>query len=120
MRSSLIGLATVLIATAHIVAQGTYAQVADIKIGGPLPAQWDYLLADGPSKRLYVSHNAEVVVMGVSCGAIGAYVVVRRLAFIGDAISHAVFCFDPKDAPNPEAALRAISGVHQSGDRAIR
>jgi len=34
---------------------------------------------------------AEVVVMGVSCGAIGAYVVVRRLAFIGDAISHAVF-----------------------------
>jgi manganese/iron transport system permease protein len=34
---------------------------------------------------------AAVVVMGVSCGAIGAYVVVRRLAFIGDAISHAVF-----------------------------
>jgi manganese/iron transport system permease protein len=34
---------------------------------------------------------AEVVVMGVSCGAVGAYVVVRRLAFIGDAISHAVF-----------------------------
>jgi manganese/iron transport system permease protein len=34
---------------------------------------------------------AEVVVMGVTCGAIGAYVVVRRLAFIGDAISHAVF-----------------------------
>ncbi|MEX0710433.1 MAG: metal ABC transporter permease [Chloroflexota bacterium] len=34
---------------------------------------------------------AEVVVMGATCGAIGAYVVVRRLAFIGDAISHAVF-----------------------------
>jgi manganese/iron transport system permease protein len=34
---------------------------------------------------------AEVVVMGVTCGAIGAYVVVRRLAFIGDAISHSVF-----------------------------
>jgi manganese/iron transport system permease protein len=34
---------------------------------------------------------AEVVVMGITCGAIGAYVVVRRLAFIGDAISHAVF-----------------------------
>ena len=43
MRSSLIGLATVLIASAQIVAQGTYKQVADIKIGGPLPAQWDYL-----------------------------------------------------------------------------
>ena len=34
---------------------------------------------------------AEVIVMGATCGAIGAYVIVRRLAFIGDAISHAVF-----------------------------
>lgn len=34
---------------------------------------------------------AEVVVMGATTGAIGAYVIVRRLAFIGDAISHAVF-----------------------------
>jgi manganese/iron transport system permease protein len=33
----------------------------------------------------------EVVVMGATCGAVGAYVIVRRLAFIGDAISHAVF-----------------------------
>lgn len=31
-----------------------------------------------------------VVVMGITCGAIGAYVIVRRLAFIGDAVSHAV------------------------------
>jgi manganese/iron transport system permease protein len=31
-----------------------------------------------------------VVVMGLTCGAIGAYVIVRRLAFIGDAVSHAV------------------------------
>ncbi len=34
---------------------------------------------------------AEVVVMGATTGAVGAYVIVRRLAFIGDAISHAVF-----------------------------
>lgn len=34
---------------------------------------------------------AEVLIIGATCGAIGAYVVVRRLAFIGDAISHAVF-----------------------------
>jgi manganese/iron transport system permease protein len=33
----------------------------------------------------------EVLIVGVSCGAIGAYVIVRRLAFIGDAISHSVF-----------------------------
>ena len=31
-----------------------------------------------------------VVVMGATCGAIGAYVIVRRLAFIGDAVSHGV------------------------------
>jgi DNA-binding beta-propeller fold protein YncE len=43
--------------------QGTYAQIADIPIGGPLPAQWDYLTVDPASKRLYVSHNAEVVVI---------------------------------------------------------
>ena len=48
---------------ASAAAQSTYAQVADIQIGGPLPAQWDYLLADAAGKRLYVSHNAEVVVI---------------------------------------------------------
>jgi DNA-binding beta-propeller fold protein YncE len=64
MRSSLVILATVMIvATADSATQGTFVQVADIKIGGPLPAQWDYQLADAPSKRLYVSHNAEVVVI---------------------------------------------------------
>jgi len=43
--------------------QASYAQVGDIMIGGPLPAQWDYLTADGPSKRAYVSHGTEVVVI---------------------------------------------------------
>lgn len=33
----------------------------------------------------------EVVVMGAVTGALGAYIVVRGLAFIGDALSHAVF-----------------------------
>ncbi len=64
MRSSLVVLAIVLTAAmADTAAQGTFVQVADIKIGGPLPAQWDYQLADPASKRLYVSHNAEVVVI---------------------------------------------------------
>jgi len=49
--------------TAVVVAQGQYVQVADIPIGGPLPAQWDYLTPDPAGKRLYVSHNAEVVVI---------------------------------------------------------
>src|SRR3954453_13101177 len=33
----------------------------------------------------------EVVLMGLSCGIIGTYVVLRGMAFIGDALSHAIF-----------------------------
>src|SRR5438874_13341072 len=33
----------------------------------------------------------EVVLMGLTCGLIGAYVVLRGMAFLGDAISHAIF-----------------------------
>jgi DNA-binding beta-propeller fold protein YncE len=64
MRSSVVALAVfVALATCFTGAQGLYSPVGDIQIGGPLPAQWDYLTVDAPSKRLYVSHNAEVVVI---------------------------------------------------------
>ena len=33
----------------------------------------------------------EVLLMGVACGLIGTYVVLRGMAFIGDALSHAIF-----------------------------
>ncbi|MDQ6694865.1 MAG: metal ABC transporter permease [Chloroflexota bacterium] len=33
----------------------------------------------------------EVVLMGITCGIIGTYVVLRGMAFIGDALSHAIF-----------------------------
>jgi manganese/iron transport system permease protein len=33
----------------------------------------------------------EVVLMGVTCGIIGTYVVLRGMAFIGDALAHAIF-----------------------------
>ena len=33
----------------------------------------------------------EVVLMGLTCGLIGSYVVLRGMAFLGDAISHAIF-----------------------------
>lgn len=33
----------------------------------------------------------EVVLMGITCGVIGTYVVLRGMAFIGDALSHAIF-----------------------------
>jgi YVTN family beta-propeller protein len=51
------------LAVAFVAAQGMYTQVSDIQIGGPLPASWDYLNVDSASKRLYVSHSAEVVVI---------------------------------------------------------
>jgi manganese/iron transport system permease protein len=33
----------------------------------------------------------EVLLMGITCGVIGTYVVLRGMAFIGDALSHAIF-----------------------------
>src|ERR1700737_3907715 len=38
-----------------------YKVAGSIPIGGT--GHWDYLLADSDSRRLYVSHNAEVVVI---------------------------------------------------------
>src|SRR6187455_3686532 len=49
--------------TGYVSSQGMYSQVADIRIGGPGPAQWDYSFADSTGKRLYVSHSTEVVVI---------------------------------------------------------
>jgi len=49
-----------------MVVQAIYSQVADIQIGGPLPATWDYLNVDSASKRLYVSHGTEAVVIDLT------------------------------------------------------
>jgi manganese/iron transport system permease protein len=48
-------------------------------------------LTDPLSLEIFRRALIEAVVMGATCGAIGAYVVLRRLAFIGDALAHAVF-----------------------------
>jgi DNA-binding beta-propeller fold protein YncE len=64
MRSSFVVLAFLTgVYAPPAVAQKSYAKVGDIAIGGPLPAQWDYLTVDAPSKRAYVSHGSEVVVI---------------------------------------------------------
>ena len=64
LRFSFVAIAgLVFMPAASAAAQSAYVQVADIQIGGPLPAQWDYVLPDAAGKRLYVSHNAEVVVI---------------------------------------------------------
>jgi YVTN family beta-propeller protein len=64
MRTYILALvALVALGTGFVAGQGMYSQVADIPIGGPGPAQWDYSFADSAGKRLYVSHSTEVVVI---------------------------------------------------------
>lgn len=59
-------------------------------------------LTDPLALELFQRALVAAVLMGATCGAIGAYVVLRRLAFIGDALSHAVF---------PGVVLAYIAGV---------
>lgn len=47
-----------------LFAQGQYAKVGEIHIGGA--GSWDYLTVDSAGKRLYVSHGTEVVVVDTS------------------------------------------------------
>ncbi|HXT70984.1 MAG TPA: YncE family protein [Vicinamibacterales bacterium] len=71
MRKQII-IATALVAlcTGLVARQSTYSQLADIPIGGPGPAQWDYSLADSAGKRLYVSHSTEVVVIDTAANKV--------------------------------------------------
>jgi manganese/iron transport system permease protein len=59
-------------------------------------------LTDPLALELFQRALIAAVLMGATCGAIGAYVVLRRLAFIGDALSHAVF---------PGVVLAYVAGV---------
>jgi YVTN family beta-propeller protein len=56
--------------TGLFASQSTYSQLADIPIGGPGPAQWDYSFADSGGKRLYVSHSTEVVVIDTAANKV--------------------------------------------------
>jgi DNA-binding beta-propeller fold protein YncE len=47
--------------SSHLVQAESYRVTGSIPIGGT--GHWDYLLADSENRRLYVSHNAEVVVI---------------------------------------------------------
>ena len=55
--------ATAAVFAGVVFAQSMYSQVADVPVGGPGPAQWDYSFVDSAAKRLYVSHSTEVVVI---------------------------------------------------------
>ena len=54
-------LAMVVCAAAAVVGQGQYTKVGEIPVGGG--GGFDYLTVDSAAKRLYVSHNPEVVVI---------------------------------------------------------
>src|SRR5260370_12506175 len=47
--------------SSHLLQGESYRVTGSIPIGGTGP--WDYLLADSENRRLYVSHNGEVVVI---------------------------------------------------------
>jgi DNA-binding beta-propeller fold protein YncE len=49
--------------SSHLVNAESYKVTGSIPIGGT--GHWDYLLADSENRRLYVSHNAEVVVINL-------------------------------------------------------
>ena len=47
----------------------------------------DFLSLSNPAVKIAVAGS---VLLGICCGLIGSFVVVRRLALAGDAISHAI------------------------------
>ena len=57
-------LAVVVLAGAALAAQGQYAKVGEIPVGGG--NGWDYATVDSAGKRLYVSHATEVVVIDLA------------------------------------------------------
>ena len=89
-----------------VVAQGPYRIVDQWHIGGT--GGWDYLVADPPAHRLYVTHGQRVEVLdtstGKSAGAItglkGTHGVALdadgRFGYISDGAANAVVVFDRK------------------------
>jgi len=61
-----------ILSTYSLHAQSQYRVVDRWKIGGE--GGWDYLLADGPAHRLYVTHNARVEVLDTQTGKIAGAV----------------------------------------------
>src|ERR1700694_758046 len=71
--------------SSHLVHAETYKVTGSIPIGGT--GHWDYLLADSENRRLYVSHNAEVVVLDLDSQKILGKVPVGGFSH-GIAIAH--------------------------------
>ena len=67
-RSNVRCLALFLLLAATLAAAGEYRLLKTIQIPGDYG--WDYLTADSEGRRLYVSHDSEVVVINLDSGAI--------------------------------------------------
>jgi YVTN family beta-propeller protein len=88
----------------HAQAQAPYKIVDRWKIGGT--GGWDYLLADGPAHRLYVTHNSRVEVVDTTNGKlVGAVTGLKsthgvaldpdgKRGYISDGAGNAVMIFD--------------------------
>lgn len=93
-----------LLITAPALSQ-TYKVTGSIELGGN--GAWDYLLADSDSRRLYVSHSSEVVVLDLDThkvvgrmtgfGFVHGIVIVKNLntGFLSDGQKNEVVTFDP-------------------------
>jgi YVTN family beta-propeller protein len=87
-----------------LAAQGPYRIVDSWKIGGE--GGWDYLLADGPAHRLYVTHGGRVEVLDTTTGKpVGTIEGLKgthgialdtdgKLGYISDGGANAVIVFD--------------------------
>lgn len=90
--------------SAAAVAQAPYKVLDHWKVGGT--GGWDYLLADGPAHRLYLTHNNRVEVLDTTTGKpVGAITGLKsthgvaldpdgRTGYISDGAANAVVIFD--------------------------
>jgi ABC-type Mn2+/Zn2+ transport system permease subunit/Mn-dependent DtxR family transcriptional regulator len=89
MRSSLTSLLRALVATLAVVwaLPLQAAQVGDLTESSATEQFFRFLTLQDPSLRYAL---VGVTLLGLSCGLLGGFIVVRKMALMGDALSHAV------------------------------
>src|SRR5579864_6973769 len=68
LRALVLWLASLALLAVPLAAAGTYHVIKRIPIAGD--SGWDYITADAESRRLYVPHGTEVVVLDLDSGAV--------------------------------------------------
>ena len=85
--AAVIGRGLVALALAVVVAPWAQAQAATGAPGEGMAQAWRFLRLEDPAVRHVVWGT---LLLGVTCGLLGGFMVVRRMALVGDALSHAV------------------------------